>query len=669
MVHLGSTVSDVVELVADGDVVPVWEVPDFAHIEAGGYTTLPAGVRRAARSWNRLGLELYKRSVRDSDGDLMDVLLGLFGGRPALALGISPAPEDKSTFQGITKRGPYSLEHMEDALAFVCSIPEGTDASALDELSQRMVDDFAAEWAKLRPTGSAPAETPALPLERDGRSIWDRLEAASEESTASRPFYWPALAVYTTTERVRESVSEPDSTFETVNTLAHQLRAKRGSGFEYSWRASGDASISPSWLSIQSASLDPETGRAVASGHLAHEVWNFAPAHDLGAIDGRNAFSFTEQGHPGGLFMPSSSLYAGSALSGAFIPLDAGVNVISVDLHGPTGTVASLEYLGGSTGAASIYDTLGTRRLLTVFEGIAGNEPIRFSGDGLWLLVTGSRASTLIDTVTGRSLALEVGNAAWWPLEDSSLLTVENENRTAVPRLFSLATNVYTRSFPPITLNVPVLKEFSYFWFPSVSPDGNEVLALTPAGVTADYQRQHGAGHHLVRINLDNGQGELIQRPFLDPAETLERDVRETRWTQRPPQHPVRLHPDLAVKVDEPTTEHEYLQPGRWAEQAEAILVNSLNRAIDLAKADLPVAHLMPEVLASLIPIAHDPAVWERQSKWLLDLQKATLALAAQGTRSAAEAAAWHSYGSAIAAIQAGRPDLIDPLTAQLQTL
>ncbi len=660
MVNLGSTTSAVVDIVAGADVVPVWEVPEFSHLRpnSDGHMTLPLWARRAARLWERLGQELYKRQVRDVDGDDMNVLFGLIDGRIILMLGLGLASEGTGRYPALDGQGPYSLERIEETLAYVLPVPDEIDATGLSELSQRIADDFATGMAQLRQATSAPT----LPPEPDGRLLWDRLEAAPEESAALRPFHWPALAPYITTERVRESVPESESTFESVNALAHQLRAKRKSGFEHTWRASGDAPISPSWLTIQSATFDPNTGRTVASGHFTHEVWDLPPAHDLGAIDGRNAFSFTEQGHPGGLLWPSATLYVGSSRSGVFLPLDSKANVVSVDLHGPTGTVASLEFLGGSTGAASLYNGTGQRRLLTVVEGIAGNEPIRFSGDGSWILITtASGKSILIEAATGRWLSLEVANAAWWPLGESSLLTIEHEDGKVVPRLFSLAANSYTRTFPQITLDMPMLKKFPYFWFPSVSPDGREILALTTAGVSDDYQSAYGAGDHLARITLEDGNGTLLHEPFLDSAQVLERDVREARWTQRPPQHSVQLHSDLAAKLDAPKTEHEHLSPARWADEAEAILVATLNKAIELTKAGQPMAHLMPEVLASLAPVAHNAAVWDKQSQWLIGLQQATSNLVPDGTVTGDHVAAWGHYGSAIAAIQTGRLDLLDP--------
>ncbi|MCQ2001451.1 hypothetical protein [Arthrobacter zhaoxinii] len=666
-VHLGSTTRTVADLVAGADVVPVWESPRFIRLrqDPDHYVTLPLWARRAAHSWERLELDMYRRVLQDGDGDTVNILFCLIGGRTLLLISIDAPPDalsgdDAWKYRALAAKGPYSLEHVADQLALVLDVPTGIDAAGLEDLSERMAADFLAG-----PPDSGTFDAPdrltvsELPV-ADGRSLWDRLEAASEENLAGRPFHWPALARYTTTERIRESV--PDSTFESANALAMDLRSRRGgSGFEYTWRASGDAPISPSWLTLQSACLDPRTGRAVASGHLTHEVWGLPPAYDLGAIDGRNGFTFRNEGKPDGLLRPSSSLYVGSSQSGVFLPLDSRADVISVDLHGATGTIAALEFLGGSTGAVATYGPDGQRRVLTVVEGIVGNEPIRFSGDGKWLLVSGSQNSTLIETAGGRFLVLQISNAAWWPLDESCLLTIDNDRGQAVPRLFNLATNSYGRSFPAITLDVPAQAELPHFWFPAVSSDGAELLALTPAGVSEEYRQKYGRGHRAAGIRLANGKASLLHTPFLDNGR-LERDVREVRWTQRPPLHRIRLHPDLSERLTTQVTQHAYLSPARWADEAERILIQSLNRAIILTKAGQPVSHLLPEILASLVPVKEGPENWGRQSAWLIEIRNGISNEISNNALTENQAAAWRHYLSAIAAIQAGRAELIDPL-------
>ncbi len=684
IVNLGSVTRTVADIVGGADVVPVWEIPDYARIgpERGTTSLLSLWARRAARSWERVDTDLYRRVVRDAGGDMVMVLFGLIEGGVRLLISIDAPPDaltgdDAWKYRALAARGPYSLRTVADQLVLVADVPAGTDAAGLEALSQRLGDAFlagpptSADPASGVPvTGAGFLPDPALPVPElpvpDDRLLWDRLEAASEENLAGRPFHWPALARYTTAERVRESV--PNSTFDSINALALNLRARRGgSGFEYTWRASGDSPISPSWVTLQSACLDRQTGRAVASGRPTHEVWGLPPAYDLGAIDGRNNFTFREEGKPFGLRMPSSSLYVGSSRSGVFLPLDSRANVTSVDLHGATGMIATLEFLGGSAGVVAVYDSAGQRRVLTVVETVVGNEPIRFSGDGNWLLLSGTAKCLLIEVAGGRFLELDMANAAWWPLAESSLLTIDHDQGTAVPRLFSLAGNSYGRSFPAVTLDAQVPRDFPHFWAPAVSPDGTELLAMVAAGVSREYQQQFGTGHRAAKITLATGKAALLHPAFLGKDQTLERDVREVRWTERPPQNRLRLHPSLAAGMVQPVTHHAYLSPDRWADEAEAILVHSLNRALELTDAGIPVAHLMPEILASLGPVAAGPENWERRSAWLVDIRNLTARESAAGAFTEDQALAWRHYGAAIAAIQAGRPELIDPL-ATLKT-
>lgn len=468
-----------------------------------------------------------------------------------------------------------------------------------------------------------------------------------------------AIPDYICTERVRESTPGEDSSFETVEALALQLRAARSTGFEYAVRYPDDSLLSPTWLTLSAAALDGPTGRFAGIGHAAHELWEMSPAHDLGAIDGRNAFSFTNAGHGGGLVFAADTLYLGSARSNTIIPLDSASNFISADIHGESGTVGTLEFLGGGTvGAVALYGS-GGRRLLTVVEGVSGNEPIRFSPNGEWLLVPGTRHTTLIETTTGRFVRLELGNAGWWPNDDSSLLVVTHDQGTATPHVFNLDSYSYTRSFPSIVLDVPLMETYPHLWFPAVSPDGSEVLLGTPAGASVEYQQEHGVGSHIARVHLESGKGRLAHPVFLDTAETLERDMREARWTGRPPARPVRLNPAVAASLTPPVTTHEYLAPGRWADSSEQVLVHTLNRAIRLVGDDADVSPVMPEILSSLKSIAGTPS-WEKQEEWLQGVFRATLLMRVNGEISPPADQAWKRFGDAMVMINDGQSHLID---------
>jgi hypothetical protein len=190
------------------------------------------------------------------------------------------------------------------------------------------------------------------------------------------------------------------------------------------------------------------------------------------------------------------------------------------------------------------------------------------------------------------------------------------------------------------------------------------MLIQTTAGVTPEYQEEFGTGSRLAKVTPENGVGTVVTDVFLDPQSCLEADVRLARWTGRQPARVVRIHPDLALQINEPVLEHEYLQPDRWSDEAEEILVKTLNRAIQLTQDHASIAHLMPEVLASLVPVANSPEVWGRQSEWLLGLAKTVGDLAMAGHLPGGVAESWQLYVAAIATIRQGKPELIGPIGA-----
>src|SRR3546814_12189881 len=84
-----------------------------------------------------------------------------------------------------------------------------------------------------------------------------------------------------------------------------------------------------------------------------------------------------------------------------------------------------------------MYDgELGTRRRLTLLDKISGNERLRFSLDGQWLLVPRYDGSYLCEVATGRMLRLPLTNCCWWPLADSPLLEIAHVAGQCIPRLF-----------------------------------------------------------------------------------------------------------------------------------------------------------------------------------------------------------------------------------------
>lgn len=646
----GSADDDVAALLDGFDVVPVAEWSPFAE-RSEGFAVLPITVRRAASTWERVGAELYRKNYPDADN--ADVFLTLQNGQVELwtTVGEGSAP---GWVAPLTSAGTHRIEMLDPAVAVATPLSLPVDAEGLDAAAVRLVSELSAAFEAAR--GDA---RPTLPATSAREDLWAGLEAAADSMVPSRHWQRPeALPTVSVVERIRESLDEPP--FDTLDSIARQLREARGAGFEHAWRTGDAPPISPSWMTPRSAVVDPHSGRVVMAGHLTHQVWGLPPAHDLGAMDGRNRFTFSDAGHPGGIAWPVHTVYVGSVLTGTLVPLDATLSATSVDLHAHGG-IAVLHHLGSSTSAVSLFTPSGTRRVLTTVEGSTGAETVRFSGDGAWLLISRTNDSVLVETSTGRWTVIDVPNAGWWPGADSALLSIEHRDGQAIPTLFGLQTNTTIASYPAVELDIPLLESYPYLWHPTVSPDGSEVLAVSPVGVTPEYQGTHGTGSRLVRFALQTGRG-TAQPAFVDADQTLERDVSEPRWTVPAPAYMVNLHRELLAGLHEPVTEHEWLTPGRWASELEQVLVLTLNAAIDRTREGRPIADLLPEIVALLVPIAADPECWGNQSEWLLGLRDTTVDLVASGTISGSLAASWHQYAVAIAAIEAGRLDLIDPI-------
>lgn len=654
MVFQGTADERIAALLTEYDIVAVSEFPPFQHIAAAeGHPVLPISARRAARHWERVNADLY--TVLLDVGPEAQVYLWRMNGRAEL---VTPVGEGSvpSWTAPLIAAGTHRVETMDPHVLLVTSAPSTSYGAELDAAARRLVAEASEAFENAKRDALGEPSQPTSP------NFWERLDRSQPGVNPGRPWSPPAvLPESSVIERVREAVADDDSSFEHVDRLAHALRRHRNSGFEHAWRGGDDTLLSPSWLTVRSAVIDPATGHVVAGGHLTHGVWGLSPAHDIGAVDGRNGVTFAETGHPGGLMWPTTVLYVGSTRTGVLVPLDATLNVTSVDLDAARGLIAVLHHLGASTFAITLITSAGERRVLTVLEGLSGNEHIRFSNDRRWLLVPRSKDSLLVEVATGRWLAIGVANTGWWPHDASTLISVHHDGGRAFPVLFDLSSNAYGTSFPYIELDVPLLETFPYVWYPAVSPDAAEVLAVSPAGVSVEYQQKHGTGSHLVRFTLATGRGTLVAAPFLDTDQTLERDASDIRWTQRAVSAgALTLSPDLAASLREPVVTHEWLADARWADEAEQPLVMSLNAAVAATKDGRAFPDLLPEILAYLVPVSADPSVWGRQAEWLLDLRETTAGFIAAGTIDGELAACWQRYGAAISAIERGRPDLVD---------
>ena len=495
-----------------------------------------------------------------------------------------------------------------------------------------------------QPQRPAPTVTGPQPL-------WDLVEKPSAGMQLARPVAWRVDgAEFSWTERVRDLLPDSESLppgqdrFALAEQCSRTLVSTHGSGFEYVWRGPTLQLLSPPWVTLRSALHEPTSGRVVAAGHLTHPELGLSHAYDLGALNGANGLSWPEQGYTDGLFYPTGCLYIGSTRTGALAPVDSSTSHGSVDLDPITGTIAVLEQLG-STACISVYDgATGARRRLAVIAQISGNETLRFSYDGKWLLLPRYDGAHLCEVATGRITRLPLTQCCWWPLADSTLLDIAEVDGQWVPRLFSLETNTYIHDFPAVSFDGEDDPGIDYLVHPSVSPDGTELLVATPAGVPAAQRSEHGVGGHLGRVSLADGRGHLVVRPMLDTAFLAERDVSEARWSGPYPYREVVLAPALQAQLQEPLRQHECLAPDRYAPEAAAFLVAALNRCIALFKQDKDVSHLMPEVVMSMNTAHADPARWAQLGEWLDGLAGAVANMVGEGTLSGPVGSGWFSF-------------------------
>lgn len=663
IIHTGETTEPIARLVQAASVVPPWETKVLRHIASDpfSWSMVPLPVRSSLGAWERIGHDLYVKTVSDIDGDEVRVFAGIHDGHPSLIYPIAQSAEgDLSPYEALASQGCFRIDWLDPSVVVVRDLPDDAVLGKVDSEAEVLINEVA-----LALRGRRKMAMPAMPSVAPDGGIWDRIEAPG--ARPAREFPWAGVGAgdFVVADRVRECVAEEASTFESVEQQAQALIQLRGSGFAHTWRRGiDDALLSPSWLTVNSSSYDPESGRLVLSGYPTHDLLGMSPAYDLGAIDGRNVTTWSSQGHTSGLHMPANHVYVGSTHTRILAPLTYQTNACSVDYHPGQQLIAVLEFLGGSTGAVSVTDSNGNRRVLTTVASVAGHEPVRFSPDGTWLLIsTSGRGTTLIEVANGRHIRVEPSNACWWPLEESTLLCVENSDGHMVPRLFSLRDAEHVQDFPEILVTDHLAEEFHSAWFPHVSPDGQELMVQTIAGVTAEHQAQFGAGSRATRVNLRTGAARTTQPPFLDGSGLLERDVRHHAWVGQPEPRKVDLHPSLAAQLLPGVTDHEYLSLDRWADDAQQFVVKLLNRAIDRIDTDEPEA-LMPEIIAAMVAVSQDHKLWEGMSEWLTNVQQVTTECVAEGRIVGDAAAAWTKFGAAKAALDAGREDLVDTIAA-----
>lgn len=558
----------------------------------------------------------------------------------------------------------------------VRAVGQGYDGGLPALLADHGLDATAVNMAPPAPTVPAPPAVPvfdpvvpAAPVVPARGDLWDRVEYATDRPV--RPVAW-ALddTAFTVCERVRDALPSADSLppgvdkFQVAGEATSALRAVHGTGFEYAWRDDADRPLDPPWVTLLSALVDHGSGRIVACGHPTHEQWGLSPAYDLGAINGSNGLSWPGAGHTDGLVYPTETLYIGSTRTGALVPVDARANLVSVDYDAATGTIAVLEALG-TAGCLAVYEHgSATKRRLGMVEPFSGNEEVRFSPDGRWLLVPRYDGSLLCELASGRVVRIVPANCCWWPGTDSTLLEVARVDGRCVPRLYSLEQDAYVHDFPEVRLDEEWLPGLEHVWGPAVSPDGAQLLVRAHAGVSLRHREEHGVGGHLVQISLADGRGRLVHPALVPGPQVWERDVAEVRWTGSFPRRSVTLHPALAGRLVAGDLAHPFLDPARYADEAEQLVVTALNAAIALLQRSDSMAHLMPEIVTALPALRADEAIWSRQREWLEGLAATTTRMIASGELAGADASAWQAFGSSLRTLAAGALDLVGLLDA-----
>jgi hypothetical protein len=226
--------------------------------------------------------------------------------------------------------------------------------------------------------------------------------------------------------------------------------------------------------------------------------------------------------------------------------------IISIDLS-PGGSAASVfQWADGGACVWLIDTSTGKRRLLTALdrttEGVAGNEPVRFSPDGVWLLIaTGSRNQPMrfVNVATGDVLTathIECEGVSWWPSRSpSSLLTWRyDEAGNTILSEFDIAKNdvaVIGCVAVPDGLEQQPMRRIAIDV--AVGSDGEVLLCRTAFGPAVAHQMENGSCYRLATGQLvapsDGVATSLVEisPPFPYGTTALEVEDSIVRWTGR----------------------------------------------------------------------------------------------------------------------------------------
>lgn len=502
-----------------------------------------------------------------------------------------------------------------------------------------------------------------LVIERH-RNLWDKVELPP--SGAEGQEHWtfpPVLGDFTYVQQFREDV--PDASYEALDQIGRDLTRSRGQAFEGVLRTGDGARVSPPWLHVEDGVVDGVSGRVVLAARINHQACGLSPAYESGSVGLRNTQKFVEAGHPRGLFWPTNQLYVGSTRTGVIGPVNFSHDVHAVDYHDGRQLIAALTHLGSSTGAVSVIEPTGEWRVLTTIEELSGGfTPFGFSADGAWLLVSHHDHVTLVEVDSGRHVVAPIPGGYWWPGSASSVVTLRNLPEGSYIETFDLMSNTVTGRSPALVMDRPLADGLLLGFSPMPSPDGTQVLVSTHAGVRRDYQRKHGCGTRIGAVQVATGRGTVLGDIVLDEDLGIERRCSAARWVARSPASgSVELHPDLAAQLAPPTVEHDWLVPDRWSDEAEQVLILTLNNAIDAFKHDRYFGTLLPEIIGSLVCVATNPTLMDRHREWLSGLHEYVVTHMASGVMSPIDAVQWAQLADAFEDVAAGRASDVEPLS------
>lgn len=352
-----------------------------------------------------------------------------------------------------------------------------------------------------------------------------------------RPWTPQVLGVsFTYVERVRVNAPDDIDTFEGLMRFVEMLGTARH-GLAYGGMMYADSStvpISPTWAALKAGALH-EAGSAVAAGWPSHRVLDLPEVLDVGAVDGRNSFLWTE---PRGLSMPNSNVYVGNVEEQYFEPTRIAGSVHSIAMDSTGSRAAVVESWGGSDECrVAVVDlSSGSRTYLWKPDEDLSGASLQFSPGDQWLLVSSWRGLYLL-AVDGSWLInvpfAGFDSASWWSARSVSTLAVIF-NTEAGPHLaaFDLSTGLRQDLGPIVGSDPSMPADRRYYADLKVHPSRSVALVGAREGPSAAHQEKHGSCWRVAELDLDSRRVRVLRAPFFDDNSWFERDHSSWQWVE-----------------------------------------------------------------------------------------------------------------------------------------